>query len=97
MLNLKDPRGKELLFRLLEKADVLVEGFRPGVMEALEHYCAESIDAPLRQGSALELRARGYRCCIRSFFSRLRLFFNNWSSRRFVKLIENRFIIIALI
>ena len=34
-LNLKDPRGKELLFRLLEQADVLVEGFRPGVMERL--------------------------------------------------------------
>ena len=34
-LNLKDPRGRELLFRLLEGADVLVEGFRPGVMERL--------------------------------------------------------------
>jgi len=32
-LNLKDPRGKELLLRLLEGTDVLVEGFRPGVME----------------------------------------------------------------
>jgi crotonobetainyl-CoA:carnitine CoA-transferase CaiB-like acyl-CoA transferase len=34
-LNLKDPRGKALLFRLLERADVLVEGFRPGVMKRL--------------------------------------------------------------
>ncbi|HCU90940.1 MAG TPA: CoA transferase, partial [Gammaproteobacteria bacterium] len=34
-LNLKDPRGKELLLKLLEGADVVVEGFRPGVMERL--------------------------------------------------------------
>jgi len=34
-LNLKDPRGKALLFKLLERADVLVEGFRPGVMQRL--------------------------------------------------------------
>jgi crotonobetainyl-CoA:carnitine CoA-transferase CaiB-like acyl-CoA transferase len=34
-LNLKDPRGKELLFKLLADADVLVEGFRPGVMARL--------------------------------------------------------------
>lgn len=34
-LNLKDPRGKEILFKLCEKADVFVESFRPGVMERL--------------------------------------------------------------
>lgn len=34
-LNLKDPRGKELLHRLLERADVLVENFRPGTLERL--------------------------------------------------------------
>jgi alpha-methylacyl-CoA racemase len=34
-LNLKDPDGVELLLRLLENADVLVEGFRPGVTERL--------------------------------------------------------------
>ncbi len=34
-LNLKDPRGKALLLKLLAKADVLVEGFRPGVMKRL--------------------------------------------------------------
>lgn len=34
-LNLKDPRGKALLLKLVEKADVLVEGFRPGVMQRL--------------------------------------------------------------
>ncbi len=34
-LNLKDPVGIELLLRLLEAADVLVEGFRPGVTERL--------------------------------------------------------------
>jgi alpha-methylacyl-CoA racemase len=34
-LNLKDPAGLDLLLRLLENADVLVEGFRPGVAERL--------------------------------------------------------------
>jgi len=34
-LNLKDERGKELLLELVEKADVVVENFRPGVMEKL--------------------------------------------------------------
>ena len=34
-LNLQDQAGKEVLLRLVEKADVLVENFRPGVMERL--------------------------------------------------------------
>jgi alpha-methylacyl-CoA racemase len=34
-LNLKDPAGVELLLRLTHDADVLVEGFRPGVAERL--------------------------------------------------------------
>ena len=34
-LNLKDPDGVRLLLRLAEQADVLVEGFRPGVAERL--------------------------------------------------------------
>lgn len=34
-LNLKDPRGKDMLCQLVETADVLVENFRPGVMERL--------------------------------------------------------------
>jgi alpha-methylacyl-CoA racemase len=34
-LNLKDPDGVGLLLRLVENADVLVEGFRPGVTERL--------------------------------------------------------------
>ncbi|WP_421867869.1 CaiB/BaiF CoA transferase family protein [Motiliproteus sp.] len=34
-LNLKDDRGKALLKRLVESADVLVENFRPGVMDRL--------------------------------------------------------------
>jgi crotonobetainyl-CoA:carnitine CoA-transferase CaiB-like acyl-CoA transferase len=32
-LNLKDLRGQELLKRLVERADVLVENFRPGILE----------------------------------------------------------------
>ena len=34
-LDLKDPRGREILLQLLRRADVLVENFRPGVMERL--------------------------------------------------------------
>ena len=34
-LNLKDPRGRELLWRLLEGADVLAENFRPGTLDGL--------------------------------------------------------------
>ncbi len=34
-LNLKDPAGVDVLLRLIETADVLVEGFRPGVTERL--------------------------------------------------------------
>ena len=34
-LNLKDPRGKTALKRLVARADVLVENFRPGVMDRL--------------------------------------------------------------
>ncbi|HEX5498529.1 MAG TPA: CoA transferase, partial [Thermomicrobiales bacterium] len=34
-LDLKHPAGKAVAFRLIEHADVLVENFRPGVMERL--------------------------------------------------------------
>jgi len=34
-INLKDPAGVDLLLRLIDDADVLVEGFRPGVTERL--------------------------------------------------------------
>jgi alpha-methylacyl-CoA racemase len=34
-INLKDPAGLDLLLRLVDDADVLVEGFRPGVAERL--------------------------------------------------------------
>lgn len=34
-LNLKSEAGKEVLFRLVKSADVLVENFRPGVMDRL--------------------------------------------------------------
>jgi crotonobetainyl-CoA:carnitine CoA-transferase CaiB-like acyl-CoA transferase len=34
-LNLKNPEGKEIFLRLAEAADVVIEGFRPGVTERL--------------------------------------------------------------
>jgi len=34
-LDLKDPEGREVLLSLVERSDVLIEGFRPGVMERL--------------------------------------------------------------
>ena len=34
-MNLKDPRGSDLLWRLLERADVLVENYRPGTLDRL--------------------------------------------------------------
>ena len=34
-LNLKDPRGREILHHLVARADVLVENFRPGIMDRL--------------------------------------------------------------
>jgi crotonobetainyl-CoA:carnitine CoA-transferase CaiB-like acyl-CoA transferase len=34
-INLKQPAGREVFLKLVEKADVVVEGFRPGVMDRL--------------------------------------------------------------
>ena len=34
-LNLKTPEGKEVFYRLVTRADVLLEGFRPGVVNRL--------------------------------------------------------------
>lgn len=34
-VNMKDPRGVEAVLKLVERADILVEGFRPGVAEKL--------------------------------------------------------------
>lgn len=35
VVNLKSPEGREVVLRLVESADILVEGFRPGVAERL--------------------------------------------------------------
>jgi len=46
-LNLKDPRGKDILKQLVAGADVLVENFRPGVMDRLGlGYTVLKKDAP---------------------------------------------------
>jgi alpha-methylacyl-CoA racemase len=34
-LDLKQPKAREVVLRLMEKADIVIEGFRPGVMERL--------------------------------------------------------------
>lgn len=34
-LNLKTPEGKEIFYRLVDKTDILLEGFRPGVVHRL--------------------------------------------------------------
>lgn len=34
-VNLKDPRGRDMLFRLARTADVVVEGFKPGTVDRL--------------------------------------------------------------
>lgn len=34
-LNLKEPKGIETALKMIEEADILIEGFRPGVMERL--------------------------------------------------------------
>jgi len=33
-INLKHPEGKELFLKVIEKADVLIENFRPGALES---------------------------------------------------------------
>lgn len=56
-LNLKDPAGRDILLRLLQDYDVLVEGFRPGVMARL------GLDFPLlrqAQPRLIQMSISGY-------------------------------------
>lgn len=48
-LNLKHPRGREVFIRLVEKADILLETFRPGVMAklGLGYECLQTINPRL--------------------------------------------------
>lgn len=75
-LNLKEPRGKEILERLLEDADILVDNFRPGTLDRLgfsyerlhERYprlvCASlsgfGQTGPYRAKAAYDLVVQGY-------------------------------------
>ncbi len=74
-LNLKHPQGQSILWRLVERADVLVENFRPGIMGRLGFpyqavaaanpglvYCAISgfgQDGPYRERTAYDLIVQG--------------------------------------
>jgi len=55
-LDFKSPRDRELLERLLDKSDVLVENFRPGVMDRLG-YGAEHWQGRIHISSMLLFRA----------------------------------------
>lgn len=75
-LNLKDPQGREIFLRMARQADVVLESFRPGVMQRLEldyeHlkeinpaliYCAISgygQDGPYQQRAGHDLNYAGY-------------------------------------
>jgi alpha-methylacyl-CoA racemase len=75
-LNLKSPQGREVFLRLVRKSDVILESFRPGVMERLglgytqlkevKHdiiYCAISgygQDGPYRHKAGHDLNYAGY-------------------------------------
>src|SRR5260370_23234297 len=39
-LDLKSPKGKEIALKLVDRADVIAENFRPGVMDKLGFGCA---------------------------------------------------------
>jgi crotonobetainyl-CoA:carnitine CoA-transferase CaiB-like acyl-CoA transferase len=70
-IDLKNPEGKELFFKLIEKADIVLENFRPGALEKLGLgyeaakarnpgiiYCSVSgfgQDGPYRERAALDL------------------------------------------
>ena len=47
-VDLKQPAGRELVLRLVEKADVMTEGFRPGVTERLG--LGTIVFSPMAQG-----------------------------------------------
>jgi crotonobetainyl-CoA:carnitine CoA-transferase CaiB-like acyl-CoA transferase len=56
-LNLRDPRGQELLKRLVKKSDFLLENFRPGTMEKWGlGYAALAADNP----GLIMIRVSGY-------------------------------------
>jgi alpha-methylacyl-CoA racemase len=56
-VDLKHPRGSETVLRLTEQADVLVEGFRPGVCERLGFGPAECLE---RNPRLIYARMTGY-------------------------------------
>jgi crotonobetainyl-CoA:carnitine CoA-transferase CaiB-like acyl-CoA transferase len=63
-LDLKAPEGKEVLWRLIAGADVLLEGFRPGVLERLGfgYEAVSKREALARRGPCRAARP-WTRCC----------------------------------
>lgn len=76
VLDLKHPKGRELLYRLVAQADVVIDNFRPGVMErlGLDHDSLAAIkpdlitvsvtgfgeSGPLRNKAAFDLVVQAY-------------------------------------
>ncbi|WP_280425995.1 CaiB/BaiF CoA transferase family protein [Nocardia carnea] len=56
-LNLADPRGRELLLELIDEADVVIENFRPGV---LERWSLGYDEIRKRNARAIMLRVSAY-------------------------------------
>ena len=69
-LNLKDPRGVEAFLKMVETADLIIEGFRPGVVDRLGigYPAASAVNPkPRRRGmAALRTLSGSQRISIRS-------------------------------
>ena len=68
MLDLKSAAGRDALVRLAARADILIENFRPGVMQALglDYPALVGRQSPADLRVDLRLRTDGTRCARRA-------------------------------